>query len=144
MENIKRLLDEVKKAKGVGSDYALAKTLDLPKQRISDYYKGKTSPDKFACMKIAESLGKPLADVIYAVELDAEKDEARREAWKRYYKSIGGMAASAMLVGLSVVTFFVTPEVQAQERQGFESSKTDVFQRSINYAAFCTRSEGEF
>ena len=134
MENTKKLLDAVKKAKGIESDYALAKALDLPKQRISDYYKGKTSPDKYACMKIAESLSKPLADVIYAVELDAEKDESRKEAWRRYYKSIGGIAASVMLTVLAVVTFFVTPEVQAQERQGFAASETGVLQRSINYA----------
>lgn len=109
MENIKKLLDAVKKAKGIESDYALAKALDLPKQRISDYYKGKTSPDKYACMKIAESLSKPLADIIYAVELDAEKDESRKEAWRRYYKSIGGIAASVALTFFFAVNLIVTP-----------------------------------
>lgn len=58
MEKIKQLLEDVKVAKGITSDYALAKSLDLPKQRISDYYKGNTTPDVFACLKIAEALGR--------------------------------------------------------------------------------------
>ena len=109
MENVKNLLDAVKHAAGVESDYALAKTLDIRKQRISDYYKGKTAPDNFVCLKIAEVLKKPLAEVIAAVELDAEKDEKRRLAWREHYKSIGGIAASIFMVILLSVTFIVTP-----------------------------------
>lgn len=35
MENVKTLLDAVKAAKGIESDYALAKALDLSKQHVS-------------------------------------------------------------------------------------------------------------
>ena len=124
MENVKKLLDEVKKAKGITSDYALAKALNLPKMRISDYYKGKTAPDRCACKKIAASLNKPLDEVIATVEIDREKDEKRREEWRGYLKSIGGMAASFMLAVLTVVTFFVTypSEALANQRVTAESS----------------------
>lgn len=123
MENVKKLLDEVKRVSGIESDYALAKTLDLPKQRISEYYKGRTAPDAFACLRISEVLGKPLDDVITAVKLDTEKDEKRRSAWERHYKSIGGIAASFMLIVFTFVTLIVTYPPQALAQQGTDFTK---------------------
>lgn len=93
MENVKKLLDEVKQRVGIESDYALAKVLEIRKQRTHDYYKGVRRPDAFVCLRISEILDRPLSEVIAAVELDAEKDEKRRSAWERYYKGIGGIAA---------------------------------------------------
>lgn len=110
MENVKKLLDAVKQNAGIESDYALAKFLDVRTQRISDYYKGNRVPDNFVCLKIAEVLEKPLAEVIAAVELDAEKDEKRVSAWEKYYKRVGGMAAAIFLAVLLNVTFIVTPD----------------------------------
>ena len=124
MENIKQLLEDVKIAKGITSDYALAKALDLPKQRISDYYKGNTTPNAFACLKIAEALGKPLDEVITLVEIDAEKNEKRKEAWKAYSKRLGGIAAAFMLwvCGAVVgVTLFVTRPAEAAQNQELRS-----------------------
>ena len=108
MGNIKKLLDEAKQKLKIESDYALAKALNLPKQRISEYYKGINAPNKHACLKIAEALNMELGEVISQVELDAEKDEKKREDWRRYYKSIGGFAASFMLIVFAIVTFIVT------------------------------------
>ena len=109
MENVKSLLDTVKTAKGIESDYALAKTLDLPNGHISEYYSGKRSPNEFACLKIAQALNRPLADVLAVVRIAAEKDEKRRQAWKDYYKSIGGIAAGFALAVLVGVTTLLTP-----------------------------------
>lgn len=94
MENITKLLDAVKAKKGVQSDYALAKALDLPRARICDYYKGNRAPDEFACLKIAEALEQPLNTVIAKVKAATEKDDKRRIAWENYIKSLGGIAAS--------------------------------------------------
>lgn len=113
MENVRKLLDEVKQRNGIESDYALAKILDVRRQRVSAYYKRVQVPDNTVCLKIAEILEKPLGDVIAAVELDAEKDEKRRSVWEKYYKRVGGMAAAVALVVLLNVTFIVTP-VDAQ------------------------------
>lgn len=94
MENIAQLLDAVKDAKCISTKYELAKTLDLPTQRISDYYKGTRAPDEFACLKIAEALGQPLNSVIARVKAATEKDDKRRIAWENYIKGLGGIAAS--------------------------------------------------
>lgn len=123
MENVRKLLDACKKKAEITSHYALAKTLDLPNQRIYDYYEGRRSPDEFACLRISEVLGKPLDEVITAVKLDTEKDEKRRSAWERHYKSIGGIAASFMLIVFAFVTLIVTYPPQALAQQGTDFTK---------------------
>lgn len=109
MENTRKLLDEVKAKAGLTSDNALANALGVRRQRVSDYYKGDRTPDNFVCKRIAELLNKPFAEVVAAVEIDAEKDEGRRQAWKDYYKSIGGIAAGFVMAIFMTVTFFLTP-----------------------------------
>ena len=124
MEKIIKLLDAVKHAKGIESKYELAKTLDLPTQRISDYYNGTRAPDEFACLKIAEALGKPLNEIIATVKAASEKDEKRREVWESYIKSIGGLAASLASVFLVFVTLIVTsPKAEAAPLLALEHSK---------------------
>lgn len=124
MENVKSLLDACKAAKGVESDYALAMALNLPKQRISDYYKrtGSRVPDEYACLQIAKALNRPLADVLAVVRISEEKDEKRRAAWVEYYKSIGGIAAAWAFDLLVNVTLIMTPPAEASENQAFQTS----------------------
>ena len=99
------LLDAVKAAKGITTDYALAKELGLPTQRISDYYKGRGTryPDEFTCLQIARALGRDYAEVQAAVRIEAEKDESRREVWRDYFKSISRQAAATALSLLFVI-----------------------------------------
>lgn len=132
MENVKTLLDAVKKAKGIESDYALAKALEINKARISAYYSGKEAPNEFACLQIAEALDRTLDQVLAIVRIEAEKDEKRREVWQKYYKSIGGYAASFMLVLFCFVTLIVTSaEVVAKESTTYKEQMT----RNTNYAS---------
>ena len=109
MNTIKDLLDAVKTTAGIQTDYALAKELGVHRQLVSSFYKGTRRPDNSMCLEIAERLRMPLERVIAIVEIEAEKDEKRREVWKGYYKSIGGYAASFVLVFFLAVTLIVTP-----------------------------------
>ena len=108
MENVKKLLDAVKQRNSIESDYALAKFLDISTQRVSEYYNGKAIPNEFACLQIANALDIPLNRVIAAVKVDTEKNEKRRSVWEKYYKQVGGIAASLFLAVLLNVTFKVT------------------------------------
>lgn len=128
MKTIKNLLDAVKASAGIETDYALAKELGVHRQLVSSFYKGTRRPDNRMCLEIAERIKLPLERVIAIVEIEAEKDEARREAWKGYFKSIGGMAASFMLVALCSVTFFVTTATNAFANQAVSSSQSDTLQ----------------
>lgn len=109
MKNITALLDAVKAAKNLETDYALAKELGAHRQLISAFYKGTRTPDNTMCLEIAKRIGQPLDKVIAAVEVDAEKDEQRREEWRRYYKSIGGIAASVAIMIFTSCILIVTP-----------------------------------
>lgn len=111
---INELLDTVKDANGLKSDGELARKLDVDKRRVSDYRNGTRSPDEYACLKIAEALGKPLNTIIATVKACSEKDEKRREVWENYFKRIGGLAASMTSVFLVFVTLIVTsPKAEA-------------------------------
>lgn len=123
METIKSLLDAVKATTPTKTDSALADALDIQRQRVYDYYKGIRTPDNYICNRISEILGKPLTEVIAIVELDAEKDEKRRRAWRDYYKSIGGIAASIALLFFLAVNLIVTPTTANASEQAI--SKTN-------------------
>ena len=106
---IKQLLDAVKENAGIETDYALAKELGVHRQLISAFYKGTRKPDNGLCREIAQRLQKPLGEVITEVEIEAEKDAERREEWRRYYKSIGGIAASVAMMIFTSCILIVTP-----------------------------------
>lgn len=121
MENVKKLLDAAKAATGSETAYRLAKCLDLPQQRISDYYKGERVPDEFACLKIAKAVGMPLDAVIATVKAEAEKDEKRREEWRDYLKKLGGVAASLAMPFCAFVILEMTPGIaEAAPAQGYD------------------------
>lgn len=121
MTKVIELLNAIKQAHGIDSDYGLAKLLELPRGHISEYYSGKRSPNEYACMQIATALTMPLAEVMAIVRIEAEKDEKRRDAWKAYYKSIGGIAASFMMIVLSSVILIITsPSVSHAKTMGYE------------------------
>lgn len=103
---INELLDQVKNANGLESDGELARKLGVDKRRVSDYRKGERVPDEFACLRIAEALGKPLDTIIATVKAATEKDETRREVWENYMKRLGGLAASFFVV------FTLSPHVE--------------------------------
>lgn len=133
MTKVIELLEAIKAKNDVKTDYALAKLLDLPTQRISDYLKGTRTPDEYACLQIATALGKTLDEVTAAIRMEAEKDEKRRNAWRNYYKSIGGIAASIMIFVFSFVTLIITttPPALAQSATYDYASVNNT-----NYATF--------
>ena len=102
------LLDETKTAQGLKTDGELARLLGVTKQAVSKYYNGERIPDEYACLKIAEALGKPLNTIIATVKASTEKDEKRREAWENYMKRLGGFAASLTLSFFLVVIGIMT------------------------------------
>ena len=82
-----KVLDAAKEKLGISSDYALANTLSLNKQRISDYRKGDRVPDAYACARLAEVLGIDPFDLLIEVEADAEKNDVRRAYWEAKRKT---------------------------------------------------------
>lgn len=136
METIKDLLDKCKETTGAKNKNQLAIKTGITSQRISDYYKGTRSPDEFDCLQIAKALNRSLEEITAIVRIEAEKNEKRQNAWREYYKSIGGIAASFALLFCGSVTFIVSPPAKAIEetsicRQGSACN--------TNYALFAAR-----
>ncbi|MDR1934968.1 MAG: helix-turn-helix transcriptional regulator [Candidatus Accumulibacter sp.] len=121
METVKTLLDRVKTLTGAQTDYALAKALNLHRGLISDYYAGKRTPNEFACLQIAEALGKSYEEIQTIVRIEAERDEGRKRAWQNYYARISHYAASIFialavtLIMTSVEKAFANQRVTASE-----------------------------
>lgn len=94
--------DECKKKLGISSNYALSKALDLSESRVSDYYKGRHTPDNYACFKIAETLEIDPAIVIAEINAETEKNPRKREFFRVFRGACGKAAAGIILVlGLS-------------------------------------------
>jgi predicted transcriptional regulator len=58
------LLDEVREAKGLTSDYQLAKLMAVRQQTVSSYRSGRTQMSDEIALKLASMIGKDAAKVL--------------------------------------------------------------------------------
>ncbi len=100
-------LDECKAKLGVGTNYALAKALNINQSRIGEYYKGKTIPDDYACFKFAECLEIDPAIVIAEIRASSEKNPEKREYF-RAFRGACGKAAAGIMLALALSVFFAS------------------------------------
>lgn len=105
---ISELLDQAKKATGVASDYKLAQVLDIPRERLSDYRKGKRVPDDYACMRLAMALHKDPLEVLAQVRAISEKSDERRAFWRSFPTS-WKRGILGLLLPLILLTQFSAP-----------------------------------
>jgi len=78
------LMDELKAAEGMTSDYQLSKETGIAQSRISDYRKGRLTPDEYACTRLALALGREPIEVIAMVQAEQAKTEEKREFWRNF------------------------------------------------------------
>lgn len=83
------LLDEVRKIKGLESDYALAKLLDVRTQTISSYRTGRTQMSDEMALRATRVLGRAAAPVF--AQLAAERAQSQEVAtvWAEAAKLLG-------------------------------------------------------
>lgn len=104
--NIIELLDQTKQRLNVKSDYALAKALEIPSQRVSAYRKGKEHPDPYALTKIALALDLDPLALIAEAEARTEKNATRRGFWENFSRRAGstlGMLALCCMAAFGSV-----------------------------------------
>jgi hypothetical protein len=110
MNETQKLLDELKTARGLATDYQVAKLLDLSTAHTSAYKAGTRHADEYVCTRIAVELGKDPAAVIAQVALDRERNPKRLEWWKSFL-------SRALILGLLTpgASFFASfaPEAHA-------------------------------
>ncbi len=108
----KELLLQCKIQLKISTDYALAKALKIPRERISNYMAGTRKPDEYACFRIAEALGREPAEVIAEINSEAGK---HRDFFADFMSRRGVLGFAAVLVLSYSAT--LRPECAAAEMQ---------------------------
>ena len=75
------LLDEVRKIKGLDSDYALARLLEVRTQTISSYRTGRTQMSDEMALRAARVLGRAPAPVFAQLAAERAKDPEVAKVW---------------------------------------------------------------
>lgn len=100
-------LNRVKEKLAISSNYAVAKALEIERQRINDYYRGDRVPDSYACTKIAILLGEDPTLVIAEIQAENEKNAKKKGFWRDFALRVGKLA---VVIAASIFMLFSAPE----------------------------------
>jgi plasmid maintenance system antidote protein VapI len=85
------LLDDVKKAEGIESDYALAKRLSVLPQTISNYRKGRTQMSDEIAVAMAALIDRAPAPILAQLAADRAKSSDVAKVWREAAKALARM-----------------------------------------------------
>ena len=120
MSTTTELLDRLKAAQGISSDYALAKVLGITKQGISHYRTKSGQLDTAGVFRVAELLGMSHVETLAAlaaIEAERAKDEQTRATWQARLKRLGGIAATVTAAALFLGAQMPTSDAPQQITQ---------------------------
>lgn len=100
------LLKDCKIKLKISSDYALAKELKIPTQRISEYMKGKRAPNTYALVRIAECLGLDALALIAEFEEETAKNETEQKFWAGFRLRVKQPLKGFIMALLCIATFW--------------------------------------
>lgn len=80
------ILDDVRDAKGLTSDYALAKLLGVGPAAISNYRRGVSQMSDRMALKVARILGRPAALILVQIAAERTDDPEVAQVWKEAAK----------------------------------------------------------
>lgn len=100
---IDALLDRVREAQGLKSDYQMAQATGFSIQKIGNWRHGRVMPDEKACQTLAVAAGLDPDVVIAQVNALRTKDSAARAIWERIAERLQMAAPGLAAVVFSVV-----------------------------------------
>lgn len=110
-----RLLDAVKRERGLHSDYQLGKLLGVTSSRLGNYRSGRIATmDDDLAVKVAAVLGRPAGAILAALAAERTHSEPARKAWRDAVKRLGGLAAG-LLIALGGPGGPTPPSAQANQ-----------------------------
>jgi hypothetical protein len=83
MPNTLNLLEEVRRRVPRGTDYAVAKALEMDQSHLAKVLCGKAGLGPIPVVRVSEILQRDLKDVLVLVEEDKAKTRKQREFWER-------------------------------------------------------------
>jgi len=142
MENltISALLDRVRNAQGMKSDYQLGKTLGFSMQKLGNWRHERSLPDEKACEELARAAGLDPDVVVSQVNALRASDPKTRAIWERIAARLSVASGSVAAVILSVLfsTGFVAQDASAESAGHDEPLKhrqITIYTSCIFYAA---------
>ncbi len=96
-------MTEIKRIKGLDTDYKLCKALGWRQNKVTQYKNG-TSMDNDTSRQVAEILEIPLIQVIAEMEIQRAKNTEQKRAWSRIAKMTkeAGLASTNLLINISL------------------------------------------
>jgi transcriptional regulator with XRE-family HTH domain len=105
MRDVNTVLDTVKQAHKIGSDYKLAMYLGIGSGNLRNYRHGRSLPDPKACAKLAAALGEKPDKLIVEMQAQREKDPEARQLWVNLSQRLqAGVAGVRMMAVLAIVS----------------------------------------
>lgn len=103
MTQVTALLDRLKHAHALQSDYALAKLLNVNQQTVAFWRSGRSAPEAAIVVKIAELLDQEPLPVVALIELEREQHKKQPrpwiiELWRRYSPRLLPAFAFALVI----------------------------------------------
>lgn len=108
MITTKKLLQAVKEAHGIPSNYKLAPFLGVTEHTVGSWNVGRNLPDEKMSVRLAELAGLDPSYVLASIAAERAKDEGVKAAWASLAKRLEGIAAAlvlAILANLGAVSF---------------------------------------
>jgi len=81
-------IEKVKEVKGLDTDYKVAKLMNWPSNKITQYRNGQ-SMDNEAARQIAQIINVPLMQIIADMEAQRQKEPNKKKAWSKIAKEAG-------------------------------------------------------
>lgn len=103
-----QLIDQVRSALDLPSDYALAKLWDIPIPTISGWRHGRDVSDYFL-VRAAETLDKDPRELIAIRELDKHPTGVKRWYWETLLRKLFGVASAGAFTAALTASFDITP-----------------------------------
>ena len=122
-------MDEVKRRKGLTSNYQLHKVLDVSEQAISECYAGRKHADLYIGTKLALELGIEPIHLLAEVREEVEKNEKKRQFWASFRTH-----AAVVLVCLVVPVLGFGYHNEANASTASTTGKSEGLYLSTNYA----------
>ena len=99
MKTSRQWLAEVKAARNIPSDYALAKALRITKSGVSQLQAGKVYLSDDTAVAVAELLDIDPAEVMLSAHFEREKSGPVRAVWEQLFRRLGGAAVVVAAIG---------------------------------------------
>lgn len=126
---VNQLLDMIMAMKGLESDYALAKHLDVPLQTIRNYRKNKSKPDDTMCLQLAEELQMEPMQVMARIRVEGSDNPRILKVWGNY------LGRLLLVAGFGIA---VSVGTGAAVNQSFAQNQSNHFDHHIHYTHYLT------